>query len=279
MNAAPEYPSPPPVHHRSRSAWWVVVALLATTPAFYLELLSATPSVAARLLYVVAAAAVALRLLRRLRIHKAAQGQQRLMIALEATLSAGLLLSTLLPPSGTSSIALSLRIVIALLGLAYMVWVMQRWLSRGSLPVLLALALTVLALCGLGFWWLEPTVKNLGDGMWLAFTTAATVGYGDMVPTTAASRIFSVFVVLLGYGVLSLVTAAVAAMWVESHERVIEREILRDMHAQIAALRAEVALLRGHDPRGDRAAAKPADSVARAGEALDRETQQAVEDQ
>ena len=51
-----------------------------------------------------------------------------------------------------------------------------------------------LALLGLGpgFWWLEPRAETLGDGLWLAFTTAATVGYGDIVPTTPASKIFAV---------------------------------------------------------------------------------------
>jgi voltage-gated potassium channel len=277
MNAASKASSSTSMGGASRSTWAVVGALLATTPAFYLELLSATPSLAARTLYVVAAAAVLHRLVRRLRARQAEQTRHRLMIALEAALSTGLLLSVLLPVSSGSNIALSVRIATALLGLAYMVWVLQHRLSRGSLPVLLALALMVLALCGLGFWWLEPTARSLGEGMWLAFTTAATVGYGDMVPTTAASRIFAVFVVLLGYGVLSLVTAAVAAMWVESQERVIEREILRDLHAQIAALRTEVAQLRDAGSRDT--SSRDTSSIARDGEALHRQPQQAVEDQ
>ena len=123
-------------------------------------------------------------------------------------------------------------------------------LSRGSLPYLLLMALAVLGLCGLGFWWLEPSAKSFEDGLWLAFTTAATVGYGDIVPTTTASRIFSVFVVLLGLGVLTLVTAAIAAQLVESEERRIEREILRDMHHQLRSVHAELAALRDEVRRG-----------------------------
>lgn len=82
----------------------------------------------------------------------------------------------------------------------------------------------------------EPRVHTLSDGLWLAFTTAATVGYGDIVPSTPASRAFAVLVVLLGLAVLSLVTASLAAMFVETEERQIERDL---MHA-IGALRAEV---------------------------------------
>jgi voltage-gated potassium channel len=64
------------------------------------------------------------------------------------------------------------------------------------------------------------------------------------VPSTTASRIFSVFVVLLGYGVLSLVTASVAAMFVGSQERKVEREILHDMHVQLKQVKQEIAALR-----------------------------------
>jgi voltage-gated potassium channel len=117
-------------------------------------------------------------------------------------------------------------------------------LDRGSLGYLLASATALLALCGLGFWWLEPTALTWADGLWLAFTTAATVGYGDIVPSTPASKVFSVFVVMLGFGVLSLVTAAIASRWIKTEERIIEREVLRDMHREMAALHRELAALR-----------------------------------
>ncbi|PZP31036.1 MAG: ion transporter [Roseateles depolymerans] len=125
-----------------------------------------------------------------------------------------------------------------------MVWILRPWISRGGLGYLLLLAFAVLCFCGVGFWALEPQAKTLGDGMWLAFTTAATVGYGDLVPSTPAAKIFSVFVVLLGYAVLSLVTAAIAAIWVESSERRMEHDILRELHREVSALRTEVQALR-----------------------------------
>jgi voltage-gated potassium channel len=52
----------------------------------------------------------------------------------------------------------------------------------------------VLGLCGVGLWWLEPGTPARGGGLWLAFTTAATVGYGDSVTSLPASNNFSVFV-------------------------------------------------------------------------------------
>jgi voltage-gated potassium channel len=111
----------------------------------------------------------------------------------------------------------------------------------------------LLAGCGVVYWHIEPTTPRLIDGLWLAFVTASTIGYGDLVPSTPASRLFSVVVVLLGFGVLSLVTAAIAATWVESAERRVEREILHDMHSRMRALHEDVMALRremrAHDAR------------------------------
>jgi voltage-gated potassium channel len=117
----------------------------------------------------------------------------------------------------------------------------QRLITRRGLLYSLGLCLLILGLGGAGFWILEPRAHTFSDGLWLAFTTAATVGYGDIVPSTHASRIFSVLVVLLGFAVLSLVTASVAAMFVETEERQIERDLMEE----IGALRAEVRSL--HD--------------------------------
>jgi voltage-gated potassium channel len=237
-------------HHR----WAVMSTLVATIPAFYVELLLSSPSPLADVVYGLAAMAVFLSELPQWRQQAAPEESSRVFHTrigrhiVVVALIAGLLSAAVLPPSLNSPLALTLRSVTALLTLVYMLWSLQHLLERGSLPVLLALALTVLFLCGVGFWWLEPTVDNLADGLWLAFTTAATVGYGDLVPTTHASKIFSVFVVLLGYGVLSMVTAAIASTWVESSERELEHQMMRDLHREVSELRKELQLLRPPAP-------------------------------
>ena len=118
----------------------------------------------------------------------------------------------------------------------------------------LMLAMAILVLGGVGFWWLDPKVLTLSDGLWLSFTTAATVGYGDLVPSTHASRAFSVVVVLLGLAVLSLVTASLAAIFVErevqEEDRAIERDLMREirhLREELTQLRQEVQALRPKD--------------------------------
>ncbi|MEQ1597418.1 MAG: potassium channel family protein [Casimicrobium sp.] len=123
----------------------------------------------------------------------------------------------------------------------------RRVLVRQGLWYSVGISMLILFVGGFGFWVLDPRVVTLSDGLWLAFTTAATVGYGDLVPSTHASRAFAVVVVMLGLAVLSLVTASVAALIVEKDveqgERAIEHELMREIRSvrnEVSALRREL---------------------------------------
>jgi voltage-gated potassium channel len=221
----------------------MLLALLLTVPAFYYDMLYATHALLPDLSYLMAAAVllVALGHTARAASHAAAHVRANW---LDLLLALGLLASAVAPSSQGSDWALLLRLVVAFLTLLRMVWSLQHLLTRGGTLYLIVLAFVVLLLCGVGFWWLEPSTPTLVDGLWLAFTTAATVGYGDVVPTTPASKVFAVFVVLLGFGVLTLVTAAIATAWIETEERRIEREILHDLRRQVAGVHADLSALR-----------------------------------
>lgn len=119
----------------------------------------------------------------------------------------------------------------------------HRLIRRGLIYSLL-LALCILGLGGLGFWLIDPRIDSFGEGLWLAFTTAATVGYGDVIPHTPASRLFSVLVVLLGLAVLSLVTASLSAIFVEKEVEAEERQVELDLLRELQVLRAELHSLR-----------------------------------
>ncbi len=78
------------------------------------------------------------------------------------------------------------------------------------------------------------------------------------MPSTHASRVFAVLVVLVGLAVLSLVTASVAAIFVETEEREIERELLlelRRLHQEVRSLHEEVRLLKKLPPMPDQGTA------------------------
>ena len=121
-------------------------------------------------------------------------------------------------------------------------------IARRGVMYSLILCSAILLLGGVGFWLLDPNVHTIPEGLWLAFTTAATVGYGDMVPSTHASRMFAVIVVLLGLAVLSLATASLAAIFVEKdvedgEELQIEHELMREirhLRDEVQSLRQEI---------------------------------------
>jgi voltage-gated potassium channel len=139
-----------------------------------------------------------------------------------------------------AALARLLRVAIVALVMARLMGSLRKVLSPSALPMVLGLGLITLAFAGAGFYWLEPTVHTYAEGLWLAFTSGATVGYGDIVPTTPASRLFAAFIVLIGYTILSLVTASIAAFFIGEDEKLRRRE----MHEDIKALRKEVSSLR-----------------------------------
>lgn len=55
----------------------------------------------------------------------------------------------------------------------------------------------------------------LSDGVWWAIVTMTTVGYGDFFPTTLGGRIAAAVLMLLGIGLLAIITASVAAHFFE----------------------------------------------------------------
>jgi voltage-gated potassium channel len=61
-------------------------------------------------------------------------------------------------------------------------------------------------------------IPNIGTGMWWAVVTVTTVGYGDVVPHTAAGRIVGGILMFIGIGFISLLTATIASTFVASDE-------------------------------------------------------------
>ena len=57
-------------------------------------------------------------------------------------------------------------------------------------------------------------IKNFSDGLWWAFTTITTVGYGDRYPTTTEGRILAVCLMVLGISLLGVISATIAAWFV-----------------------------------------------------------------
>lgn len=58
-------------------------------------------------------------------------------------------------------------------------------------------------------------IKNFGDGIWWAFVSVTTVGYGDKYPVTTSGKFLAVALLLLGISLLATITASVATSFIQ----------------------------------------------------------------
>ena len=58
-------------------------------------------------------------------------------------------------------------------------------------------------------------INSIWDGIWWAIVTMGTVGYGDKYPMTGGGRVVGIVLIFTGIGLMSLITATVASIFVE----------------------------------------------------------------
>lgn len=100
---------------------------------------------------------------------------------------------------------------------------LQRVTSSSGVQAYSWVALVITVGSGLLVWLFERrlegrVIDDPGDGLWWAITTVTTVGYGDTYPTGSAGRILSVVLMLVGIGLVGVVTANIAAFIVEEEQ-------------------------------------------------------------
>ena len=63
-------------------------------------------------------------------------------------------------------------------------------------------------------WLIDPSIGTYGDALWWATSTVTTVGYGDVVPTSAGGRIVGGLLMITGISLIPLITSAVVSILV-----------------------------------------------------------------
>ena len=91
------------------------------------------------------------------------------------------------------------------------------WDNRAGSALYLTvfMVLLVLEFGGMGIVFAEvhnpdSNIKTAGDGVWWAFVTITTVGYGDRFPVTNLGRFIGFFVMVLGVGTFGVLTGFLA---------------------------------------------------------------------
>ena len=80
------------------------------------------------------------------------------------------------------------------------------------------------------------SIQDYSDALWWAFVTCTTVGYGDHFPVTTGGQIVAAVLMLLGIAGLSLLTASIAAMFVEEDDE----DEMHEIRAQLDRIEAKL---------------------------------------
>ena len=94
-------------------------------------------------------------------------------------------------------------------------------IRRENFHKIALIVIVVIVLGAEGFSYFEPNT-SFTDALWWSVVTATTVGYGDISPATPGGRIIGAVVMLLGIGVVGLMTATIAGFVIE--QRVLARK-------------------------------------------------------
>ena len=74
---------------------------------------------------------------------------------------------------------------------------------------------------------------SYGDGIWWAFVTATTVGYGDISPTTFYGRLIAMALMLVGIGLIGTVTSTLTSYFLNTQRKNTENQTIEMIKNQL----------------------------------------------
>lgn len=96
-------------------------------------------------------------------------------------------------------------------------------LMDGRLATTLLTLVFVVLICGVLITGIDPGINHIGDGIWWAWVTMSTVGFGDYVPVSTAGRVLASIVILFGLCFFAIITANFSRIFIRREVRLAEQ--------------------------------------------------------
>lgn len=112
-------------------------------------------------------------------------------------------------------------------------------LARNHLGVTLLVSFYIIVASGIIIAGIDPAIDTFWEGIWWAWVTVTTVGYGDIVPHSNVGKLFGAVLILLGVGLFSLLTASFSAFFISQDKDEIsskEQNTLEKIEQRLANL-------------------------------------------
>ncbi len=119
-----------------------------------------------------------------------------------------------------------------------MVKILYKFLRQNNLGTTLLSSAIIIIVAGVLISVIDPAFSTPFEGIWWAWVTVSTVGYGDFVPISTTGRVFAILLILLGIGLFALLTAQISAALIGSvgkNLQEVEHEV-RQLETDEAAL-------------------------------------------
>jgi voltage-gated potassium channel len=117
--------------------------------------------------------------------------------------------------------------------------------ARFAIVAIISVTASVVLVGALLVWALDrSSYPSYGEAVWFTLQTVTTVGYGDSTPTSWLGRFVAGVVMLVGIGLITVVTAAISSIFIEavrSQARRSQAEAAADVSQALDRMEASLA--------------------------------------
>lgn len=101
----------------------------------------------------------------------------------------------------------------------------RKFFDINGFKYMILITITIIAISGVLIHYVEG--MSFQDGVWWAFVTATTVGYGDISPHTALGRFIAMTLMIVGIGLIGSLTSTITTYFLNIKTKTVKDDILQ----------------------------------------------------